>query len=87
MKNTITTLTTAAMLTAFAITAHAETKVITQGRAGFTVVHVDENRAAPRYDSRETRVALMMEKPEPRTQYKTMGRAGYRIVPSHSHGR
>lgn len=86
MKTTLTTITIAAMLTAFATIAHAETKVITQGRSGFTVIHVEENRATPRNDSKDTRVALMMEKPQQSAQYKTIGRAGFRVVPAGNHG-
>ncbi|MEO5916910.1 MAG: hypothetical protein ABIS50_21965 [Luteolibacter sp.] len=85
---TIIKLTTTSLLGIFAATAHAETKIVTQGRAGYAVVHVDNGQSMARNNPRETNVALVMEKPGQSTaRVETMGRAGYRVVPANTQGR
>jgi hypothetical protein len=87
MKNTIIRLSSVALLTLVGSVAHAETKVVTQGRSGFTVVHTDDNASMNQGYRPETRVALMMDKPEQMPKVKTIGRAGYRVIPANNRGR
>jgi hypothetical protein len=86
MKNTIVQLSTIAALALFSSVANAETKVITQGRGGFAVIHTNDNAAMNRGYRPETRVALVMDKPEQKPTVKTVGRAGYRVVPANNRG-
>jgi len=84
MKTTITTLAATAMLATFATSAHADTKVVSQGRAGSVIIHFDDQKSIPQ---RETNVALVMEKPgAPTTKVQTIGRAGYVVVPAGKQG-
>lgn len=72
----------------FASVAHAETKIVNQGRAGFAVVHFAESQNKAGTPRRETNVALVMEKPDASTtRVHTLGRAGYAVVPAGHQGR
>ena len=90
MKTSIRNLYSIALCAAFATTtAHAgTTRVVTQGRAGYTVIPAPKSNTAARTYRPETTVALAIGKPDrPPTQLQTMGRAGYRMVPARSQNR
>ena len=87
MKKPMIQLATITMLAIASSTAHAGSKTINQGRAGTAIVRADENRDAYRYQGTETRVALVMDTPGQKPKFKTMGRAGYRVIPGANHGR
>lgn len=87
MKNTIIPLFAIAACALISTVAQAETKVVSQGRAGFTIIHTSDDAARYRDNRPETRVALVMDKPEQTRTVKTVGRAGYRVVPAGNRGR
>lgn len=65
------------MIASFSITtAHAGTRIVTQGRAGYSIVPERESRAMVQNNRRETRVALVMEKPRRPVTVLIAGRAG-----------
>ncbi len=86
MKNTITSLSAIAITAMLATAAQADTKVTSHGRAGYKIVHFDSTQTM-RSDRVETRVALVMEKPDQGPKYRPVGRAGYRVVPASNRGR
>lgn len=81
MKNS-TTLLAAALVAAFTTTAaDAGTRMISSGRAGYTVVSDSPSRSMERYNGRTTNVALVMAKPgATATKVQNAGRAGYMIT-------
>ena len=81
MKN-LTTLLAAALVAAFTTTAaDAGTRMISSGRAGYTVVNDSPSRSMERYNGRTTNVALVMAKPdESATKIQNVGRAGYMVT-------
>ncbi len=81
MKNS-TTLLAAALVAAFTTAAaHADTRMIPNGRAGYTLVQKTPDRAMNRNDGRTTNVALVMAKPEESgTKIQIAGRSGYIIT-------
>jgi hypothetical protein len=81
MKNSIHTFAVATLIAAFAsTTAHATSRVVNQGRAGYTVATKTEPQTGARS---ATIVALAMEKPQQGpSRMHTTGRAGYAVVPN-----
>lgn len=85
MKNYTSTLAIAALVAAFAtITAQAATtRVLTQGRAGYSVAPPVMEYTSARGGRSATIVALAMEKPQQGpTRIQTLGRGGYVAVPN-----
>ncbi|MES2921183.1 MAG: hypothetical protein V4819_06545 [Verrucomicrobiota bacterium] len=56
-------------------------RILTQGRAGYTIIPDSICQTSANHNHRETRVALVMEKPDRSVQFQNLGRAGYRVVP------
>lgn len=81
MKNSIHTLAVAALVAAFTTTAaHANSRMATQGRAGYSVAPKPEQQFSSSRNA--TIVALAMEKPQQGpTRIENSGRAGYTAVP------
>jgi hypothetical protein len=87
MKNSIPKLiaATSISLVATTVAVEAKTRVVTQGRAGYAIVL---DTKAMRETHPETRVALVMDRPErPSFRLQSSGRAGYHYLYHRSHGR
>jgi hypothetical protein len=82
MKNPIHTLAAATLVAAFATaTAHAESRIVNQGRAGYQVAPKTEQRNTGARSA--TVVALAVQKPQQGpTRIHAAGRAGYVVVPN-----
>lgn len=86
MKNIISTIAATALFSVIATTAHAATRMVTQGRAGYAVMPEPKSQTSAKAAGRETTVALVTEKP--RRTVITMhpaGRAGYQYLPTRTH--
>ena len=83
MKNIISTIAVTALFAAFATPAHAATRMVTQGRAGYAVMPAAKSQTSATSAGRETTVALVMEKPRQTTiTMQPAGRAGYQYLPT-----
>lgn len=82
MKNSIHTIAVATLVAAFATTtAHATSRIVNKGRAGYSVAPKTEQQQSGARSA--TTVALAMEKPQQGpTRIKNAGRAGYVAVPN-----
>jgi hypothetical protein len=82
MKNSIHTLAVAALVAAFTTTAaHADSRMVTQGRAGYTVAPKPEQQFKGTRNA--TIVALAMEKPQQGpSRFQNAGRSGFTVVPN-----
>lgn len=82
MKNSIHTLALTTLIAAIATTtAHASSRIVNHGRAGFVAVPLVEQQHSSARSA--TVVALAMDKPEQSpTRIKNAGRAGYVAVPN-----
>jgi uncharacterized iron-regulated membrane protein len=87
MKNNIPQLVATALFAVLATTTvQAESRLVNQGRAGYTAVPVTKTSShSAKNAGPETRVALVMEKPQqPISKMQPAGRAGYAVVPNPS---
>lgn len=87
MKTSITQLVATALFAVLATTTTqaAASRAANHGRAGYAIVPITETTNTMKKAHPETRVALIMEKPEQTiSKMQTAGRAGYAVVPNPS---
>lgn len=83
MKIIISTIAATALFAALATTAHAATRMVTQGRAGYAAMPTAKSQTSANSAGRETTVALVMGKPHKTAiTMQPAGRAGFQYLPT-----
>lgn len=86
MKKNIPQLVATALFAVLATTtAQANSRLVTQGRAGYAVMAVTKTSDIAKNTAPATTVALVMQKPQqPISKMQAVGRAGYIVMPNPS---